>query len=100
LYVIARIGGRGMVYRYGRYIRLTPERLDRAEVWLIKHGWRAVFFGRMLPRLRILTAVACGVFNVPARIYIPSMALGGLASIVVYTLLGHFFGGPALDPLR
>src|SRR4051794_37188241 len=96
LYVIARIGGRGMVYRYGRFIRLTPERLDRAERWLIKHGSRAVFFGRLLPGLRILTAVACGVFNVPARVYLPSMALGGLAYIVIYTLLGYFFGQPAL----
>src|SRR5690242_12288277 len=31
LYYAARAGGRGLVYRYGRYIRLTPERLDKAE---------------------------------------------------------------------
>src|SRR3954447_6087267 len=31
LYYAARIAGRGLVYRYGRFIRLTPERLDSAE---------------------------------------------------------------------
>src|SRR5688500_13138455 len=60
LYYAARIGGRGLVYRYGRFIRLTPERLDRAEHWLLEHGTRAVFLGRLVPGLRIVTAVACG----------------------------------------
>jgi membrane protein DedA with SNARE-associated domain len=97
LYVLARIAGRGLVYRYGRFIRLTPERLDRAEKWLKDHGSRAVFLGRLLPGLRIVTAVACGVFEVPARIFLPSMALGGLLYILVYTLLGYYFGQPVLD---
>src|SRR6266852_8885901 len=70
LYFAARIAGRGLVYRYGPYIRLTPERLDRAERWLTKHGSLAVFLGRLLPGLRIVTAVACGVFAVPPRVFL------------------------------
>src|SRR5438477_620114 len=31
LYFAARMAGRGLVYRYGRFIRLTPERLARAK---------------------------------------------------------------------
>jgi len=100
LYYAARAGGRGLVYRYGRYIRLTPDRLDKAEHWLKQHGSRAVFIGRLVPGLRILTAVACGVFEVPARIFIPAMALGALFYIGVYTLLGYFLGPPALDLLE
>src|ERR1700736_2913058 len=34
LYLVAARGGRGLVYRYGRYIHLTPARLDKAEQWL------------------------------------------------------------------
>src|SRR5215216_7231786 len=67
LYVAARLAGRGLVYRYGRFIRLTPERLDGAERWLTQHGTRAIFLGRLVPGLRIVTAVACGVFSIPAR---------------------------------
>jgi membrane protein DedA with SNARE-associated domain len=99
LYYAARVGGRGLVYRYGRYIRLTPERLDSAEKWLNQHGSRAVFIGRLIPGLRIVTAVACGVFEVPARIYIPAMALGALLYITVYTLIGYKFGAPVLKLL-
>src|ERR1700694_1723416 len=40
LYFAARKAGRALVYRYGRFIRLTPERLDRAERWLKQDGNR------------------------------------------------------------
>jgi len=86
LYVGSRLAGRGLVYRYGRFIRLSPERLDKAEHWLKLHGSRAVFVGRLVPGLRIVTAVACGVFSVPTRVFVPAMAFGALLYIVVYTL--------------
>src|SRR5438477_192203 len=100
LYTTSRLAGRGLVYRYGRFIRLTPERLDRAERWLKQHGSRAVFIGRLVPGLRIVTAVACGVFDVPFAVFFPAMSLGALLYILVYTLLGYFFGRPVLTVLE
>jgi membrane protein DedA with SNARE-associated domain len=96
LYFASRMAGRGLVYRYGRFIRLTPERLDQAEQWLKHHGSRAVFLGRLVPGLRIVTAVACGVFEVPFTVFFPAMSLGALLYILVYTLLGYFLGPPVL----
>ena len=100
LYFGSRIAGRGLVYRYGRFIRLTPERLDNAEQWLKQHGSRAVFLGRLVPGLRIVTAVACGVFEVPFTVFFPAMSLGALLYILVYTLLGYFLGPPVLSLLE
>ena len=100
LYVGARLAGRSLVYRYGRFVRLSPERLDRAEHWLQRHGTRAVFLGRLLPGLRIVTAVACGVFSVPARVFLPAMALGALVYIAAYTLVGYFLGPRVLVTLE
>lgn len=100
LYLAARLAGRGLVYRYGRFIRLTPERLDRAERWLKEHGSRAVFLGRLVPGLRIVTAVACGVFEVPFRVFFPAMSIGALLYILVYTLLGFYLGPPVLAVLE
>jgi membrane protein DedA with SNARE-associated domain len=100
LYWVSRWAGRSLVYRYGRFIRLTPERLDFAERWLNKHGSRAVFLGRLVPGLRIVTAVACGVFDVPFRVFFPAMALGALLYIVVYTLLGYYLGEPVLRAME
>ena len=100
LYTASRLAGRSMVYRYGRFIRLTPERLDTTERWLKKHGLLAVFLGRLVPGLRIVTAVACGVFEVPFRVFFPAMSVGALAYIIIYTLLGYFLGPPVLDFLE
>lgn len=100
LYFAAHLAGRSLVYRYGGFIRLTPERLDRAERWLKQHGSRAVFVGRLVPGLRIVTAVACGVFEVPFTVFLPAMSLGALMYILVYTLLGYFLGPPVLNFLE
>jgi membrane-associated protein len=100
LYAAARLAGRGLVYRYGRFVRLSPERLDSTEQWLKQHGSRAVFLGRLVPGLRIVTAVACGVFEVPVWVFVPAMALGALAYIVAYTLVGYFLGPPVLVTLE
>jgi membrane protein DedA with SNARE-associated domain len=100
LYTISRVGGRALVYRYGRFIRLNPERLDQAQGWLNRHGWLAVVGGRLVPGLRIVTTVACGVFAVPARVFFPAMSIGALAYILAYTLLGYFVGPPVVARLE
>ena len=66
LYVLAARAGRGLVYRYGRYMHLTPERLDRAERWLLRSGSIVIVLGRVTPRLRIATVIVCEVFKVPS----------------------------------
>jgi len=96
LYVGARWAGRGLVYRYGRYIRFTPKRLETAERWLRRYGSVAVVVGRLFPGLRIITAVACGVLDMPARQFLPAMALGALLYITAYTLMGYYLGPPVL----
>src|ERR1700737_154590 len=95
LYWLARRGGRGVVERYGRFIGIRPQQLGRAEAQLNRHGALAVLIGRLFPGLRVVTAIACGIFCVPFRVFLPAMALGGLIYIVGYTLLGYF-AGPAV----
>ena len=96
LYFVSLRAGRDLVYRYGRYIHLTPARLDKAELWLRKHGPVAIVVGRMTPGLRMATVIASGVFGVPFHQFLPSFALGGFLYIALYTLLGYFVGLPVL----
>jgi membrane protein DedA with SNARE-associated domain len=96
LYVVAARAGRDLVYRYGRYIHLTPARLDQAESWLRRRGAVAIVLGRVTPGLRMATVIACGVFGVPFWRFLPSLALGAFLYILTYTLLGFFVGQPML----
>jgi hypothetical protein len=95
LYLLARRGGRGVVEHYGPLIGIGAAQLDRAEAQLQRHGALAVVLGRLLPGLRILTTIACGIFRVPYRVFLPAMSLGSLIYIVGYTMLGYF-AGPAV----
>ena len=99
LYFVSLKAGRELVYRYGRYIHLTPARLDQAETWLRQRGSGAIVLGRLTPGLRMPTVIACGVFGVPYLRFLPSVALGAFLYILVYTLLGYFIGPPVLRAL-
>ena len=92
LYVVSARAGRPLVHRYGRFLRLNPARLGRAEDWIRQGGWRAIVLLRLVPGLRIATVVGCGIFGVPFRLFLPALALGGFSYLVVYTLLGYFVG--------
>jgi membrane protein DedA with SNARE-associated domain len=100
LYLAASHGGRSLVYRYGRYMHLTPERLNKAERWLLRHGSLAIVAGRLTPGLRIATVITCGVLGVPLRRFLPALAVGSFLYIALYTLLGFFLGPPILIALE
>jgi membrane protein DedA with SNARE-associated domain len=97
LYALSARAGRDLVYRYGRYIHLTPARLDQAEDWLRRRGALAIVLGRITPGLRMATVIGCGVFGVPFWRFLPSLAVGAFLYILTYTLLGYFVGPPMLS---
>lgn len=95
LYWLAGWAGRDIVLRYGRYVHVTPERLDRAERQLRRGGVLAVAIGRVLPGMRVVTAIACGVLGVPFRVFLPGMAIGALIYISIFAGLGYTVGPAA-----
>ncbi|HEX8730610.1 MAG TPA: DedA family protein [Ktedonobacterales bacterium] len=91
LYWLMRYGGHSFIARYGRYLHLKQERLDRIEGWIEKRGTLAIILGRLIPGLRIPTTVICGLTGVPYRVFGPSTALAGLVWSSIYFLLGELF---------
>jgi membrane-associated protein len=100
LYWLSRRGGRPLVYRFGRYLHLTPARLARMEERINRGRGVAIFVGRLIPGLRIVTPVAAGVFGVPFRHFLPALASSGAVSISVYLALGMIAGPQAIDTLH
>jgi membrane protein DedA with SNARE-associated domain len=93
LYGISRRVGRDIAdSRVGRFIHLTPERLDRAEGWFRRYGLLAVIFGRHVPGLRIPITVACGVLKVPYRVFALGVAVSTAVWAGFWLALGAIFG--------
>jgi membrane protein DedA with SNARE-associated domain len=95
LYALSAWAGRRLVHQGARLVRISPNALERAGLWLQGRGVLGVVLGRMIPGLRIPTAIACGVFSLPPRVSLPGLGLGTFAYVVSYALLG-FLAGPAV----
>jgi membrane protein DedA with SNARE-associated domain len=91
-YLVGRTGGRALVLRYGRYVFIKPEHLDKAEVFFVKHGDKTVFFGRFFSVLRAWSAFLAGINHMPWRTFLFYNAAGGIVWAIFYGLLGYFAG--------
>jgi membrane protein DedA with SNARE-associated domain len=92
-YLLARGPGRGFIYRFGRYVGLTPARLDKATAAIQGRGWIAVALSRALPGLRIGSVAACGLAAVPLATFAAGLTAGTILFVGFHTMLG-FVAGP------
>jgi membrane protein DedA with SNARE-associated domain len=102
-YLLARGPGRGFIYRFGKYVGLTPERLDRAADTIKGRGWVAIALGRALPGLRIGAVAACGLAPVPMSTFLVGLTAGTVLFVGFHALLGYFAGpgvGSILDSIN
>ena len=59
-YLIGRTGGLYVIHKYGRYVHITPERLDYVHAWFERVGRWGLFFGYFIPGIRHFTAIIAG----------------------------------------
>jgi len=74
-YEVGRHGGRTLVAKYGRYILVSVDDLDRSERFFAKYGGIAVLVARLLPVVRSFIAVPAGIARMPlARFHLYTFA--------------------------
>jgi membrane protein DedA with SNARE-associated domain len=77
-YAIGAWGGRPILDRYGRYVGIGPDDLDRADRWFDRWGSWAVFFGRMVPLVRTFVSYPAGISRMPIGRFLVFSTLGSL----------------------
>jgi membrane protein DedA with SNARE-associated domain len=65
LYAVGRWGGRPVLYRWHRVLRVDEEQLDRADAWFDRYGPRLVFWCRMIPIARSVISIPAGASEMP-----------------------------------
>lgn len=78
LYDVALRGGRPLLRRYGRWLRLKEERVDRAERWLGKRPISGIVLLRLTPGLRISSTLVAGLLGVPRARATISLVVSGV----------------------
>ncbi|MEV7231045.1 DedA family protein [Polymorphospora sp. NPDC051019] len=66
--------------------------VDRTEAWFIRHGAKAVFFGRMIPIFRSLISIPAGVERMPIPTFLLYTTLGSLIWNTVFVMAGYLLG--------
>ena len=79
LYALGRYGGRKLVLRYGRFLRVDEEGLDRADAWFRRYGDWVVLFARVVPLARSVVSIPAGTMEMPVFRFVALTAIGSLA---------------------
>ena len=99
-YLIGRRGLRRLVDRPGRWWALDRQGLlDRGEVFFARRGAAAVFFGRWLLGLRVVTSWVAGATRMPWRRFLLWNTLGGIAWATTVGVLAYVLGRSASGSL-
>ncbi|HET6746029.1 MAG TPA: DedA family protein [Candidatus Limnocylindria bacterium] len=91
-YLIGAWGGRPLLDRWGRYVHIHPDDLDRADAWFARYGDWAVFFARLVPLLRALINYPAGVARMPLGRFLVFSTLGSLPWNAALLLAGFLLG--------
>lgn len=92
LYGAGRWGGRPLILRYGRILRVNEKDLDRAEGWFERYGDWVVLLARMVPLARSIVSIPAGTMRMPILRFTVLTTLGTGAWNILLIWLGYLLG--------
>jgi len=89
-WAIGRYGGRPLLETRGRWLHLSPEKLERAERWFDRWDDLAVLVGRVTPVVRSFISIPAGIFRMPFWRYTVLTLIG--SAVWAFALAGVGYG--------
>jgi len=75
-WAIGAFGGRPFLERQGRWLHVTPQKLDRAHRWFERFGALTVAVGLSVPVVRSFVAIPAGIARLELRRFAPLALIG------------------------
>lgn len=91
-FAIGHFGGRPLVERYGRYVFITPARLDKATWFFQRHGGKIIIVARFIEGLRQANGIIAGISGMRWPRFLVFNAIGAALWVIVWTSVGYFAG--------
>jgi membrane protein DedA with SNARE-associated domain len=92
-FAIGHFGGRPLALRLGKYVFLTPERLDKAESFFNRHGGKVVTIARFVEGLRQANGIIAGISGMHWLKFLAYNALGAALWVGLWVTVGDLAGG-------
>jgi membrane protein DedA with SNARE-associated domain len=91
-YLLGRTFGLKLIRRYGRYVRIREDHLEKAHAWFRKAGHWSLTLGYFIPGVRHLTAYAAGMSDLEAPQFALFAYSGACLWVSAFLALGYFLG--------
>jgi membrane protein DedA with SNARE-associated domain len=88
-YWASRLIGRPLIVKYGRFVLLTPKKLERAERWLARYEAGGIFFARLLPVVRHLISIPAGIVRMNFGLFSMMTITGSAIWCYILAYLGQ-----------
>ncbi|QQE77623.1 DedA family protein [Alicyclobacillus sp. SO9] len=87
-YFIGRALGRPFLERFGKYVRLTPARIDKAEQTFQKYTIPTLAISRYIAFVRIFVPYIAGINRIRLRIFAPVILIASIFWTTTFILAG------------
>jgi membrane protein DedA with SNARE-associated domain len=91
-YAIGYFGGHALALRFGKYVFLTRERLDKAEQFFRRHGGLVLVIARFPDGLRQASGIIAGIAEMPLRRFLVFNAVGAVLWVALWSTMGYLAG--------
>jgi len=91
-FAIGHFGGRALVDRFGRYVMLTPERMDKTTEFFERRGGKIIVIARFVEGLRQANGIIAGTSGMHWLRFGLFNALGAALWVAVWTGVGYLSG--------
>jgi len=91
-YAIGSTFGHRILIKYGHYIHITEERLQKAHNWFEKIGRWTLLIGYFIPGIRHIVAIFAGTSELQLWEFALFAYTGGLIWTATFLSVGYFFG--------
>jgi membrane protein DedA with SNARE-associated domain len=97
MYWLARLIGRPLILKYGKYVLISPQKVADAEIWANRFGVLGIFVSRLLLVIRHLIGIPAGIVRMDFLRYSIATVLGSAIWCAILAWLGVTAGrDPAL----
>ncbi len=91
-YFLAVKYGRAFLSKYGKYVLIKEETLQKMEDFFANHGHISTFSGRLIPAVRQYISLPAGLARMNLWKFSLYTSLGAGIWVLILTLLGYFIG--------
>ncbi len=91
-FAIGHFGGRPLIERYGRYLLITPKRLDAGTGFFDRHGAKIVIAARFVEGLRQANGILAGISAMHWARFLAYNVIGAALWVALWTSVGYFSG--------